>query len=238
MRRAAVLARAPRWGGIAVAVMLAGIACGARAAEVAAVAASAAVGASAPVQAVDDAPRRAQIAVQLSALKAELAERELACAQQFAVVGCISDARADQHAELTRLNAEDLNHDAAQRAGDAARRQQSLIEKAAAFALRIEASEATDAAALSMEVADPTERAPLVTGDGAAPLRVSKNGLGLSRSALEAQRRAEFEARKRSADAHRLAVLQRNLLRAAAGKQMAPLPAPAATRASEVALQR
>ena len=224
MRRAVVA----RWGKVVGAVFLAGVACGSQAAEVAAVAA----GASAPVQAADDAPRRAQVAAQLSALKAELAERELDCAQQFAVVGCINDARADQHAELTRLNAEDLSHDAAQRAGDAARRQQSLTEKAAAFALRVEAGDATDAASAPTRITDATGRASVVT-IGAA-VASPRNG----RAALEAQRLAEFEARKRSADAHRLAVLQRNLLRAAAGKQMAPLPGPPATRAAEVALQR
>ena len=229
MRRAAVPARVPWWGGVAVAVLLAGV-CGARAAEVVAAAASAAAVASAPVQAVDDAPRRAQVAAQLSALKADLAERELDCAQQFAVVGCINDARADQHAELARLNAEDLSHDATQRAGDAARRQQSLTEKAAAFALRVEASDATEAAAAPKRTTDATGRASVVTIG--ATVASPRNG----RAALEAQRLAAFDARKRSADAHRLAVLQRNLLRAAAGKQMAPLPGPAATRASEVAL--
>jgi hypothetical protein len=63
------------------------------------------------------------------------------------------------------------------------------------------------------------------------PKAASGVGHTAHRTADEERRKAEFEARTRSAQAHREAVERRNAQRAASGKKVAPLPVPDAASA-------
>ena len=233
------------WVAVVAAALLASAALDARADEVATATATAtsSVGAAAnvklPPPGVDASLRREQIAAQQAALKAVLAQREADCANHFAVVICLQGARSEQRDERERLSAEEQGYNAAQRTSDAARRRQSLSEKAAALALRVdtgaapstpaaEPSAELDASAAVSATATATATVPaLAIATTAAPTvlpKRSKAVRSVSRAALEAQHLANFEARKRSAQAHLLDVTQRNAARAAEGRQMAPLP--------------
>lgn len=188
-------------------------------------------------QGVDEAPRHAQIEARRAVLLALLGEQEADCEQEFAFADCVEDARDEHRDELARLKVEDQNYEAAQRAAEAARRRQSLSDKAAAFELRVRASDVVDAAA---RTAQPVPSTSAPAGAAVPPRRAETPAskrtnapVAPSRAALEAQHEADFKARLRSAEAHRQTVNDRNAVRAAEGAPMAPLPDVAAVLPNE-----
>ena len=186
-----------------------------------------------PAEAADPAQERARIKAQRAAANAARIEKERACQPRFLVAPCLAAARNEERAVLAHLRSEELALDEAQRSENAARRQQTLLDKAAARAARTDDAEPAaprDTAnhAASAPPAMPRPHAEAVSrsrrhGGDVEPAR---------RTALEEQSRAKFDARSRSAQAHREAVEQRNAERAASGKRVVPLPAPAAASAA------
>lgn len=184
------------------------------------------------VHALDAAKARARISAQRADAKSTLANQERACRQEFVVAPCVEAVRREQRAVLTRLRNEELALDDAQRQESAAGRRQELLDKAAARDAKAKAD------AAELKAAHPAHAASQAT-DGSAPDRAGTNAVGRSRgasktpskadrAAQEDSNRAQFEARARSAQAHREAVEQRNAERASKGKKAHPLPAPTA----------
>lgn len=183
-------------------------------------------GHSAPTETNEPTQDRESIGLQRAAANAVLAEKEIACRSGFVVADCVDAARKEHHAVLTRLRNEDMALDDAQRKESAARRRQALREKAAAReatpgsaapTVAHAASQAASASARTDAVDRPRDR-PAVAGKA-------------NRAAFEEENKAQFEARAKSAQAHREAVEQRNAAHAAKGKKANPLPVPAATSA-------
>lgn len=183
-------------------------------------------GHSAPTEAAEPTQDRESIGLQRAAANAVLAEKESACRSRFVVAACVDAARQEHHAVLTRLRSEDMALDDAQRKESAARRRQALREKAAARDAKPGSAEPTVAHAASQassasastrtDAVDPPRDRPAVAGKA-------------NRAAFEEKNKALFEARAKSAQAHREAVEQRNAAHAAKGKKANPLPVSAAT---------
>lgn len=179
-----------------------------------------------PAETDDAKPDRASFGSLRAAANAALAEKERACRSEFMVAACLDAAREDHQRVLTRLRNEELTLNDAQRKESAARRRQGLLEKAAARdakrgsaapTVAHAASQAASASARTDAVDRPRDR-PAVAGKA-------------NRAAFEEENKAQFEARAKSAQAHREAVEQRNAERAAKGKKANPLPVSAAVSA-------
>jgi hypothetical protein len=184
------------------------------------------------VSAVDPSEVRTRIEAQRSSAKVALAEKERACKQAFAVASCIDAARKEQRAVLTGLRNEELALDEAERTAKADRRRKTLLDSEAARNAR-PAEGAASAARRSTRHAASSAPSGAEASAGAVDRPKAASGVGHTahRTADEERRKAEFEARTRSAQAHREAVERRNAQRAASGKKVAPLPVPDAASA-------
>jgi hypothetical protein len=186
-----------------------------------------------PVEAADTTAERSRIDSQRVAANAALAEQERACQARFLVAPCVEAARKQQRAVLTRLRSEELALDEAQRSENAARRRQTLLDKAAARDARADIAEPGAAQRAANHSASTPSAPASARADMASEPRTRSGAVDRARrAALEEESMAKFEARARSAQAHREAVEQRNAQRAAAGKRAAPLPVPAAASAA------
>ena len=176
---------------------------------------------------------REGIRLQRAAANAGLAEKETACRSEFVVVACVNAARKEQQVVLTRLRNEEMALDDAQRKEIAARRRQTLLEKAAARDAKLGSAEPTVVHAAS-QVASASARLDAVDRPRERPAVAGK----ANRAAFEEENKAQFEARAKSAQAHREAVEQRNAEHAAKGKKANPLPVAAASALTEPASAR
>jgi len=169
---------------------------------------------------------RARIASERAAAKARLAEQERACREQFVVTACLEAARKEERSTLARLHRAEMVLDDAERREAAARRRQSIQERAAAKAARPGEPAASESPHRRDEPRMPPAPHPVM------PLRPEPAGSAgdASKRAAEERNQAEFDARARAAQAHRAEVEKRNAARAASGKVAKPLPAaPAAS---------
>ena len=181
-----------------------------------------------PAETDDAKPDRASFGSQRAAANAALAEKERGCRSEFMVAACLDAAREDHQRVLTRLRNEELTLDDAQRKESAARRRQGLLEKAAARDAKRGSAEPTAAHAASQAALPPAwTDADAVVRPRDRPAVAGK----ANRAAFEEENKAQFEARAKSAQAHREAVEQRNAERAAKGKKANPLPVSAAASA-------
>lgn len=168
---------------------------------------------------------RERIAAERASANARYAEQERGCQEQFIVTSCVDAARKEQRLTLTRLHRAELTLDEADRREAAAKRRQAMSEKSAAQAARASEPIVTirrenpRAAPASAAVASPA----IDSGIGAPHQAISET----ERRAREEKSEASFEARTRSAQAHRDAIERRNAERASEGKVAAPLPLPA-----------
>lgn len=179
-----------------------------------------------PADAGEPTAARTRIAAQRAQANATLAVQERACQAQFLVAPCIDAARKQQRTALTRLRNEELALDEAQRRESASRRRQTLNDKAAAREAKAGTAETATETATEQRTAAASAPPPAAARpDRAAASRpLARKGGAVHRAELEAQSKAQFDARARDAQAHREAVQQRNAQRAASGKSAAPLP--------------
>ena len=183
-----------------------------------------------PAETDDAKPDRASFGSLRAAANAALAEKERACRSEFMVAACLDAAREDHQRVLTRLRNEELTLNDAQRKESAARRRQGLLEKAAARDAKRGSAEPTAAHAASQAALPPA----WTDADADAVVRPRTRSAvagKAKRAKFEDENQAQFEARAKSAQAHREAVEQRNAERAAKGKKANPLPVSAAVSA-------
>jgi colicin import membrane protein len=168
-------------------------------------------------------PERERIAAERAAVNARFAEQERTCQERFAVTGCVDAARKEQRTTLMRLKRAETVLDEAQRRESAARRRQALQERAAVQAARASApvAEARQPGARNAPAPNPPAALP--------PPRPASSAA--ERRVAEQRNEAAFEARARTAQAHRETVARRNAQRASEGKAGAPLPLPSGASA-------
>ncbi|MEP6876350.1 MAG: hypothetical protein ABI887_18490 [Burkholderiales bacterium] len=168
-------------------------------------------------------PERERIAAERAAVNARFAEQERACREKFVVTACVEAARKEQRLTLTRLHRAETVLDEAERRETAARRRQSLQERAAAQGAR--ASEPPG------EARQPAARSAPAPNPPAALQPHRPASSAVEQRAAEQRSEAGFEARARAAQAHRDTVARRNAQRASEGKVGAPLPVPSSASA-------
>ena len=168
--------------------------------------------------------------------------RELECRARFAVTVCIDEARKNHHQSLERLRLQQFALDEAQRKQRAAQRLQGIREKGSAgeSSQRNEAMpersrpEAQPALPGQRDSGGPGGVPEPATVPLRAPEKMPKRSAEANRTAVEAQRRAEYQARLDAAQAHRDSVALRNAQRRASGRAPAAgLPVPSAASASQ-----
>ena len=190
--------------------------------------------ASAGVRADTD---RDRLAAEHTAAEARLAEQERACNAQFVVSSCLEDARKAHRATLNRLRREELSlGDAARHAAAAARRKE-IAEKAATQQTRASEADAADAGPAERihPVPRPAPEPVLRSLPAGRPRPAGQPASGVSRAEQEQRNTEAFDARARSAEEHRQAVLRRNAEGAAKASSAPPLPVPAAASGSAAA---
>ena len=168
--------------------------------------------------------------------------REMECRARFAVTVCIDDARKNYHQRLERLRLQQSALDEAQRKQRAAQRLQGIREKGSAgeSSQRNEAMpersrpEARPALPAQRDSSAPSGVPTPAAAPPLEPEKKSKRSTDTNRSVVEAQRRAEYQARLDAAQAHRDSVALRNAQRRASGRAPAAgLPVPSAASASQ-----
>jgi colicin import membrane protein len=182
------------------------------------------------VAAGDDATERARIATERAAVEARFVERERECATRFVVTACVEDARREQRAELASLRQQQAVLDEAQRKQRAAERVDKL-SKPRADEARPPTTSATRDARMARPPAEASPADPARQPKPPQPARPRKAVVpkeANDRPAQEAARQAEFAARTQAAQAHRVAVEQRQAERLKKkGRIAQPLPVPA-----------
>jgi len=169
-------------------------------------------------------PERERIAAERAAAMARFVEQERACSERFVVTACVDAAREEQRMTLARLHRAELVLNEAERREAAARRRQTLQQKASGQDAR--ASEPEQAAPQR----ESTHTAPVPNPP--APARPPRSASSAAEQrATESRNEAAFEARARAAQAHRDTVERRNAQRATQGKVAAPLPVPSGASA-------
>ena len=166
-------------------------------------------------------PEHERLSSERAAANARLTEQERACEEKFVVSACLESARKEHRATLARLRRAELVLDDGERREAAARRRQSILEKASAQAAR--ASDAASVSPRQSPRATPVPNPPAPAHAG-GPDRSTV--LSADQQATEERNRANFEARARAAQAHRESVERRNAQREANGNAAAPLPVP------------
>ena len=172
-------------------------------------------------------PEHERLSSERTAANARLTEQERACEEKFVVSACLESARKEHRATLARLRRAELVLDDGERREAAARRRQSIQEKASAQAAR--ASDAASVSPRQSPRATPVPNPPSPAHAGGGPDRPTV--LSADQRATEERNRANFEARARAAQAHRESVERRNAQRDANGKAAAPLPVPSGASA-------
>jgi hypothetical protein len=172
------------------------------------------------------AAQRQAIRQERAAVEARFQQGEAQCKQRFAVSGCVADLQTQRRRELAALRERELVLDEAQRKADAE-----------ANARRLQAKR--DAA---QDRPPPQARAQTAAAAGSAPASSASSSASSERArrrsktaddaAAAAARVVAQERHASEAAAHRQAVEQRNVERAAKGKKSTPLPTPAASAAA------
>ena len=163
------------------------------------------------------AAERARIRAERAQAERRYAEAERDCRTRFVVTSCVEDAREQRRQTLTRLRAEELVLDRAER-------QQRAAERAAA----IRGKQSRDDVPRKPRLID----VPALAASAPPPrlrLRPPPAPRGGATTTPEARQRAAaaYEERQRAAQAHREAVERRNAERQAKAKKPSqPLPLP------------
>lgn len=198
-----------------------------------------------PAQTLAPSVEQQRIDVERRDADAAFNRRELECRARFAVTVCIDEARENHHQSLERLRLQQSALDEAQRKQRAAQRLQGIREKGSAGESsqrneampernRPEAQPALPALPGQRDSSAPSGVPEPATVPLLAPEKKSKRSTDTNRSVVEAQRRAEYQARLDAAQAHRDSVALRNAQRRASGRAPAAgLPVPSAASASQ-----
>lgn len=165
-----------------------------------------------------------RIASERATANARFAAQERECATRFIVAPCLEDARNENRAMLAQLRQQELKLDEGRRRAAADARRKAIAEKSEA-----QQSRASDVApdAPGVRLRRAPAAAPRGGGVDAPAQQAPATGTARAeRTSAEKRNQARFDARARSAQAHRESVARRNAQRAAHGKLAAPLPVP------------
>ena len=164
---------------------------------------------------------RLRIAADRAQVEAQYSERELACRRQFAVTGCLVDARASRREGLNRLRQQEMVLDEAQRKQRAARRMVEIETKLSGD----DARRREESARERREIASRSGQAPPAAASAPAARAPRPAQAGAARAEQAARNRQLLEAKQRAAQTHRDEVARRNAEREKKGKTARPLPA-------------
>jgi len=175
----------------------------------------------------DDAQERARIRAERSAAETTYAQQVQACNARFAVTSCVKEARAQRHAELSRLDKEQLVLDEARRTQRAAERKHAIDAKVEGEEARRREEAATGRAGSRRAASEPGSKA--APASAAAPRAARAASSAAERAEQEARARSAYEHKQAQAQAHREEVARRNAERARKANPGAPLPTPSAS---------
>ncbi len=189
------------------------------------------IGAAARAQPpASDAMERERIRAERAAAEATYVQQVQLCGQKFVVTSCVEAARAQRHAELTRLDRERQALDDAQRAQRASERLQSIESKGSGEEARLREEAARERSAKRRDIEGPKSAAASAS---AVPPRTGRAASSAAdRAEAQARARRAYELKQSQAEAHRQEVARRNEQRARKGNPAAPLPTPSASSAS------
>jgi colicin import membrane protein len=180
---------------------------------------------------------RERIETERATVEATFAKQERECQARFAVTACVEEAQRTRRHALNDLRRRAASLDEAQRRQRAERRRQAIADNLA----RDEAAQREHSQRAVAEPRTlPVTRVPPVPREARKPGRTVAPRASEARTpivpsaaeqaaqrAQETQKRSDYEARERAAQAHRLEVERRNAERARRHKAAAPLPIPA-----------
>ena len=177
-----------------------------------------------------DAMERDRIRAERAAAEALYAQQVQLCSQKFVVTSCVDAARAQRHAELTRLDREQQLLDEAQRAQRAGERLQAIESKRSGEEARLREEAARERSAKRRDTRDPK---PAAAPSSVAPPHAGRAASSAAeRAEAQARARRAYELKQLQAEAHRQEVARRNEERARNANPAAPLPTPTASPAS------